>query len=55
MSLHLLISARDPGAASHLSRVARFAMADPDWRVTVLAAPPAHRVFSASGVNDHLF
>lgn len=41
MNRHLLISARDPGAAAHLGQVARAAMANPDWRVTVVVAPPA--------------
>lgn len=44
MTRHLLISARDPGAAAHLGEVARLASSDPRWRVSVVAAPPADRV-----------
>lgn len=59
MSRHLLISARDPGAAAHLGQVAKAAQASPDWQVSLLVAPPAvtmmqrlglpHRVVRAQG------
>lgn len=54
MSRHLLISARDPGAAAHLGQVARTALADPGWQVTVLVAPPADAVMRRLHVSHQV-
>lgn len=51
---HLLISARDPGAAAHLAMVARAATASGDWRVSVLAAPPGDAAFARLAVPHRL-
>lgn len=50
MTLRLLITARDAGAAFHLIEIARAAAAMPDIALTVVTQRPASRYFADAGI-----
>lgn len=51
MPIHLLITARDTAAALHLVQVARSAVQDARFRITIAAQDPAARHFAAAGLD----
>jgi hypothetical protein len=51
MPLRLLISARDPAAAYHLTEVAKHALADPRFEVALVAQEPALSIMRTGGIS----
>ena len=51
--VRILISARDVGAANHLSPVATAALETPFLDVTIVAQPPGNRIFMEHGLPVH--
>jgi len=51
MPFRLLISARDPAAAYHLTEVARHAARDPRFELTLVAQEPALSIMRAGGLS----